>query len=87
MFISFFTASTGFPSVHIYDGIIHIKSSFCTPEIAAMQIIEKICSKYDVPVIFFSFDSNTSEVGIKTRLEAFYEMIEMRKKNEMLSRR
>lgn len=70
-----------------YDGIIHIKSSFCTPEIAAMQIIEKICSKYDVPVIFFSFDSNTSEVGIKTRLEAFYEMIEMRKKNEMLFRR
>lgn len=69
-----------------YDGIIHIKSSFCTPEIGCMHIIEKICSKYDVPVIFFSFDSNTSEVGIKTRLEAFYEMIEMRKKSEMLSR-
>ena len=69
-----------------YDGIIHIKSSFCTPEIGSMHIIEKICSKYDVPLIFFSFDSNTSEVGIKTRLEAFYEMIEMRKNNEMLSR-
>ncbi len=69
-----------------YDGIIHIKSSFCTPEIGCMHIIEKICSKYDVPVIFFSFDSNTSEVGIKTRLEAFYEMIEMRKNNEMLPR-
>ena len=69
-----------------YDGIIHIKSSFCTPEIGCMHIIEKICAKYDVPLIFFSFDSNTSEVGIKTRLEAFYEMIEMRKKNEMLSR-
>ena len=69
-----------------YDGIIHIKSSFCTPEIGAMSIIEKICAKYDVPVIFFSFDSSTSEVGIKTRLEAFYEMIEMRKKNEILSR-
>lgn len=63
-----------------YDGIIHIKASFCTPEIGAMHIIEKVCSKYDVPVIFFSFDTNTSEVGIQTRLEAFYEMIEMRKK-------
>lgn len=63
-----------------YDGIIHIKSSFCTPEIGAMPIINKICDEYDVPVIFFSFDSNTSEVGIKTRLEAFYDMIEMRKK-------
>ena len=69
-----------------YDGIIHIKSSFCTPEIGCMQIIEKICNDYDVPVVFFSFDSNTSEVGIKTRIEAFYEMIEMRKKHEMLSR-
>ncbi|MBE6151909.1 MAG: hypothetical protein E7165_01180 [Firmicutes bacterium] len=63
-----------------YDGIIHIKSSFCTPEIGAMPIISKICEKYDVPIIFFSFDSSTSEVGIKTRLEAFYDMIEMRKK-------
>lgn len=65
-----------------YDGIIHIKSSFCTPEIGAMPIINKICNNYNIPVIFFSFDANTSEVGIKTRLEAFYDMIEMRKQNE-----
>ncbi len=72
---------------HNYDGIIHIKSAFCTPEIGAMPIINKICKEYDVPVIFFSFDANTSETGIKTRIEAFYDMIEMRKKNErMLSR-
>ena len=69
---------------HNYDGIIHIKASFCTPEIGAMPIINKICKKYDVPVIFFSFDANTSEVGIKTRCEAFYDMIEMRRKNEKL---
>lgn len=61
-----------------YDGIIHIKSSFCTPEIGAMPIINKIASEYEVPVIYFSFDSNTSETGIKTRLEAFYDMLEMR---------
>ena len=62
-----------------YDGIIHIKSSFCTPEIAVMPIINKIAKSQNVPVIFFSFDANTSEVGIKTRLEAFYDMMEMRK--------
>lgn len=65
-----------------YDGIIHIKSSFCTPEIGAMPIINKICKEYDVPVIFFSFDANTSEVGIKTRIEAFYDMIKMRRDNK-----
>lgn len=63
-----------------YDGIIHIKSSFCTPEIASMPIINKIAKSNNVPIIFFSFDANTSEVGIKTRLEAFYDMIEMRRK-------
>lgn len=62
-----------------YDGIIHIKSSFCTPEISAMPIIDKVCKKYNKPIIYFSFDSNTSEVGIKTRLEAFYDMLEMRR--------
>lgn len=62
-----------------YDGIIHIKSSFCTPEIGAMPIISKIANEYNVPVIFFSFDSATSETGVQTRLEAFYDMLEMRK--------
>ena len=62
-----------------YDGIIHIKSSFCTPEIGAMPIINKIANTYQKPVLFFSFDSATSETGIKTRLEAFYDMLEMRK--------
>lgn len=64
-----------------YDGIIHIKSSFCTPEIASMGVINKICQKYGVPVNFFSFDANTSEVGIVTRLEAFVDMLEMRREH------
>ena len=67
-----------------YDGIIHIKSSFCTPEIGAMPIINKIAHEYNVPVIFFSFDANTDETGIITRLEAFYDMIEMRRQNEKM---
>ncbi|MDD3453472.1 MAG: 2-hydroxyacyl-CoA dehydratase [Bacilli bacterium] len=66
------------------DGIIHIKASFCTPEIGAMPIINKIAKEHDIPVLFFTFDANTSEVGIKTRLEAFHDMIERRKKNEKL---
>ena len=63
-----------------YDGIIHIKSSFCTPEIAAMPIISKVASDNNVPVLFFSFDTNTIETGVQTRLEAFYDMLEMRKR-------
>ena len=62
-----------------YDGIIHIKSSFCTPEIGAMPIINKVCKEYNVPIIYFSFDSNTSMVGIETRVEAFIDMLNMKK--------
>lgn len=67
-----------------YDGIIHVKSTFCTPEIAAMPIINKICKQYNVPLLFFSFDANTSEVGFQTRIEAFYDMIERKKSNEQI---
>ncbi len=65
-----------------YDGVIHIKSAFCTPEIGVMPILRKISNDYNMPLLFFSFDTNTSKVGIETRLEAFYDMIEMRKKDE-----
>ncbi len=79
-------ARTEYLALNNYDGIIHIKSSFCTPEIGAMPIINKIAHEYNIPVLFFSFDSNTDETGIKTRLDAFIDMIEMRRENEMLSR-
>ena len=62
-----------------YDGIVHIKSSFCTPEIGAMPLINKVAKDYDVPVIFFSFDTNTSKVGVETRIEAFVDMIKMKR--------
>lgn len=73
-------ANTEYLCKNGYDGIIHIKSAFCTPEIGVMPIINKIANSYNVPIIFFSFDTNTSEIGIKTRLEAFYDMLEMRKR-------
>ena len=44
-----------------------------------MPIINKLAGENDVPVLFLTFDSNTSEIGVKTRLEAFYDMLEMRK--------
>ena len=65
-----------------YDGIIHIKSSFCTPEIGSMGIINKMCEENNIPVLFLSMDANTSKVGFETRIEAFLDMIEMRKKSE-----
>ena len=66
-----------------YDGIIHIKPFGCTPEISTMPIIQKVCEDYNIPIIFFSYDAETGEEGFTTRLEAFKDLIEMRRrKNE-----
>ena len=62
-----------------YDGIIHVKPFGCTPEVNAMPILQKISRNYNIPIIHFTFDMQTSETGIKTRLEAFYDMLKMKK--------
>ena len=66
-----------------YDGIIHVKPFGCTPEVNAMPMIQRVSKDYKIPVLYFSFDSQTSETGVKTRLEAFYDMISMRRKGSL----
>ena len=63
-----------------FDGLIHVKSAGCTPEIDVMPVLQTISGTYKVPVLYLTYDSQTSDVGLMTRLEAFYDMIEMRKK-------
>lgn len=62
-----------------YDGIIHIKSAGCTPEIDVMPVLQRLSRDYHIPVLFLTFDTQTSDAGLDTRLEAFYDMIAMRK--------
>lgn len=62
-----------------YDGIVHIKSAGCTPEIDVMPVLQRLSRDYHVPVLFLTFDTQTSDAGLDTRLEAFYDMIAMRK--------
>lgn len=62
-----------------YDGIIHVKSFGCTPEMDAIPVLQNISRDYGIPVLYFTFDSQNSDTGIQTRLEAFHDMILMRK--------
>lgn len=63
-----------------FDGLIHIKSAGCTPEIDVMPVLQNISADYKIPVLYLTYDTQTSDVGLQTRLEAFYDMIAMRKK-------
>lgn len=63
-----------------FDGIIHLKPFGCMPEVSAMSALQRMAREYRFPILHFSFDALTSETGVKTRLEAFYDMLMMRNK-------
>ena len=63
-----------------FDGIIHVKSAGCTPEIDIMPVLQNIGNDYKIPILYLTYDSQTSDTGLMTRIEAFYDMIAMRRK-------
>lgn len=63
------------------DGIIHIKSYGCIPELNAIPILNKISEEYKVPILYLSFDGENNVANIDTKLEAFYDMINAQKRN------
>lgn len=65
-----------------YDGILHLKSFGCIPELNATPALWKLCKDEDVPVLQLSFDTHLSETGVQTRLEAFLDMLQMKKEAE-----
>lgn len=60
-----------------FDGIIHVKSAGCTPEIDVMPVLQNIGTDYKIPILYLTYDSQTSDTGLMTRIEAFYDMLEM----------
>lgn len=64
------------------DGIIHIKSYSCVPEINAIPILSKISSDYHVPIMYLSYDGENNIANIDTKIEAFYDMIKSKKSNK-----
>jgi predicted nucleotide-binding protein (sugar kinase/HSP70/actin superfamily) len=62
-----------------YDGIIHMKSFGCIPELNATPSLMNLSRDWNIPILDLSFDTHTSEIGVQTRLEAFSDMIRMKK--------
>lgn len=62
-----------------YDGIIQLLPFTCMPEIIAQSTFNEIQKKYNTPIMTLILDEMTGEAGYMTRLEAFVDMIRMRK--------
>ncbi|MCL2438169.1 MAG: hypothetical protein FWE48_00660 [Coriobacteriia bacterium] len=67
------------------DGIIHVKPASCSPEITAMTILQNMSRDFGVPVMYLTFDTETGEAGVHTRLEAFLDMITMKRQDDSVS--
>ena len=63
-----------------FDGLIHLKSAGCTPEIDIMPVLQNIGEQYKIPILYLTYDVQTSDTGLMTRVEAFCDMLGMRKK-------
>jgi predicted nucleotide-binding protein (sugar kinase/HSP70/actin superfamily) len=64
-----------------YDGIVHIYPFTCMPEIIAQTTFNAIQEKHGVPIMTLILDEMTGEAGYITRLEAFADMLMMRKES------
>lgn len=62
-----------------YDGIIHMKSFGCIPELNATPALNRLSNENSIPILQLSFDAQTSETGVVTRIEAFTDMLKMKK--------
>lgn len=65
-----------------YDGVIQIFPFSCMPEIVAESILPDVERELGIPVLTLIIDEMTGEAGYLTRIEAFIDMLESRRKNQ-----
>ena len=61
------------------DGIIHVTAFGCGPDAMLDKVMELECKSHNIPYLNITIDEHTGEAGILTRLEAFVDMIKIRK--------
>ncbi len=65
-----------------WDGVIHLYPFTCMPEIISRSILPQISKEYNMPVLSLVLDEHTGEAGLLTRLEAFVDLLERKKRGE-----
>jgi predicted nucleotide-binding protein (sugar kinase/HSP70/actin superfamily) len=65
-----------------FDGVIQLAPFACIPEIVAKSILPYVSRKLNIPVMTLFLDEQTGEGGIRTRLEAFVDLLVQRKKKK-----
>ncbi|MDD4588009.1 MAG: acyl-CoA dehydratase activase-related protein [Heliobacteriaceae bacterium] len=61
------------------DGLIHVTAFGCGPDAMADKLIELEAKQHGFPFMSLCIDEHTGEAGLNTRLEAFVDMLQLRK--------
>ena len=67
-----------------YDGIIHLMPFTCMPEVIAQNIMP--FTKESIPVLTIACDEQMGKAGRQTRVEAFIDLLERRRKGRLQDR-
>jgi predicted nucleotide-binding protein (sugar kinase/HSP70/actin superfamily) len=62
------------------DGVIHIFPFTCMPELVAQTILMKVQKDLNLPILTLIIDEHTTPGGVETRLEAFTDLLERRRR-------
>ena len=62
-----------------FDGLLHITPFSCMPETVATTILPKVCEDNGIACLYLTFDEHTSQAAVVTRIEAFTDMLRMKK--------
>ena len=65
------------------DGLVELLPFTCIPEIAALNILPRISRDYNLPIISFILDEQSGRAGMRTRLEAFVDLLNRRREIKM----
>jgi predicted nucleotide-binding protein (sugar kinase/HSP70/actin superfamily) len=63
------------------DGLIHITAFACGPDSIVDKYLEIETKRRGLPYMSITIDEHTGEAGMRTRVEAFLDMLEYRRKN------
>ncbi len=62
------------------DGIVHVLPFTCMPEIVAQSVLPQVSRDYQLPILTLVVDEHSAEAGVHTRLEAFVDLLESRRR-------
>jgi predicted nucleotide-binding protein (sugar kinase/HSP70/actin superfamily) len=87
-YLNHFVGGEGLPSVgHTviyakegFDGVLHLFPFTCMPDTIAKSILPSISRDFDMPFLSLVIDEQTGRAGTLTRLEAFIDLLESKRK-------